>query len=238
VIAGPKRASSKTAKTSGTPRPTPKAGPPETARRPGSAGTTRRTRTSDVRPALVDAAVEVLESDGVSGLTVRAVAAAAGVAPMGVYNHLGGKPGLLVAVLIRGFDGLRDAITVREPMPYLLRLRAAGHGYRRFARSRPVTYGLMFGPSQGPHDPELEVHAEAAFQALVDLVVLGQAGGDLLADDSYDVALRIWATVHGAVSLEIAGSAKIVDADQTYERVLDLIERGLSADRPSSYTRS
>jgi AcrR family transcriptional regulator len=198
------------------------------ARRAKTPGTGRRTPTGDVRRALVDAAVDVLEREGVAGLTVRAVAAAAGVAPMGVYNHLGGKPGLLGAVLIRGFDGLRDAITVREPLPYLRRLRSAGYGYRRFALSRPVTYGLMFGSSQGPQDPELEVHAEAAFQALVDLVVLGQAGGDLLAGDSYDIALRIWATVHGAVSLELAGSSKILDADQTYERVLDMIERGLS----------
>ena len=191
-------------------------------------GSARRTRTGDVRGALVDATAHVLERDGVAALTVRTVAAEAGVAPMGVYNHFAGKPGLLVAVLIRGFDGLRDAITVRTPLPYLSKLRAAGHGYRRFALSSPVTYGLMFGGSPAPPDAELETSAEAAFQALVDLVVLGQAGSDLIAGDPYDIALRIWATVHGAVSLEIAGSAKILDAEGTYERILDLIERGLA----------
>lgn len=190
--------------------------------------TPRRTPTGDVRGALVDAAVAVLERDGLVGLTVRAVAADAGVAPMGVYNHLGGKPGLLVAVLIRGFDGLRASITMRDPMPFFERLRASGYGYRRFALAHPVTYGLMFGPTSPLMEDELGLHAGATFQALVDTVVIGQAGGELIAGDPYDVALRIWSTVHGAVSLEIAGSAKIIDAAHTYEGILDMIGRGLA----------
>ena len=41
---------------------------------------------------------------------VRAVAAEAGIAPMGVYNRLGGKDGLVDVLLIKGFDRLRAAI--------------------------------------------------------------------------------------------------------------------------------
>ena len=59
----------------------------------------------------------MLEREGVAGLTVRAVAAEAGVAPMGVYNHFDGKPGLLLAVLQRAFDGLREAVTVSSSVP-------------------------------------------------------------------------------------------------------------------------
>ena len=37
--------------------------------------------------ALLASAAELLEQEGPDGLSVRRIAAAAGVAPMGVYNH-------------------------------------------------------------------------------------------------------------------------------------------------------
>ena len=76
-------------------------------RRPGSTSRRRgRTPSADVERELLAAAETVLVRDGPGGLTVRAVAAEAGIAPMGVYNKLGGKDGLVDALLIRGFDRL------------------------------------------------------------------------------------------------------------------------------------
>ena len=70
-----------------------------------SAPSARRGRTpsADVERELLAAAEAVLVRDGPGGLTVRAVAAEAGIAPMGVYNRLGGKVGLVDALLIKGF---------------------------------------------------------------------------------------------------------------------------------------
>src|ERR1700677_2028787 len=74
----------------------------------GGSATTRRGRTAsaDVERELLAAAEAVLVREGPGGLTVRAVATEAGIAPMGVYNRLGGKEGLVDALLIRGFDRL------------------------------------------------------------------------------------------------------------------------------------
>src|SRR6201987_4474698 len=69
-----------------------------------------RTPSADVERELLAAAEAVLVRDGPGGLTVRAVAAEAGIAPMGVYNRLGGKDGLVDALLIKGFDRLRAAV--------------------------------------------------------------------------------------------------------------------------------
>ncbi len=64
-----------------------------------------RTPSQDVERALVDAAEAVLVREGPAGVTVRAVAAEAGVAPMGVYNRFGGKDGLVSAILVaRAFE--------------------------------------------------------------------------------------------------------------------------------------
>src|ERR1700685_2488455 len=86
----------------------------------------RRTPSTDIERELIRGPEEVLVRDGPSGLTVRAVAAEAGIAPMGVYNRLGGKDGLVDALLIRGFDLLRAAVAGGgEPDP-LRRLWGCG----------------------------------------------------------------------------------------------------------------
>src|SRR6187551_152568 len=115
------------------------------------ADSTGRTRTpsADVEQALIDAAEAVLTRSGPSGLTVRAVATEAGVALMGVYNRFGGKDGLVEAVLIRAFDGLRDAVAGRgEPDP-IERLAESGRRYRAFALAHPQQYAVMFGNALG-----------------------------------------------------------------------------------------
>src|ERR1700691_5108714 len=68
-----------------------------------------RTPSADVERELLAAAEAVLVREGPGGLTVRAVATEAGIATMGVYNRLGGKEGLVDALLIKGFDRLRAA---------------------------------------------------------------------------------------------------------------------------------
>src|SRR5580698_877097 len=92
-----------------------------------------RTPSSDVERELISAAEQVLVREGPGGLTVRAVAAQAGIAPMGVYNRLGGKDGLIDALLIIGFDRLRASIAGGDEPDLLERLRACGMRYRRFA---------------------------------------------------------------------------------------------------------
>jgi len=182
---------------------------------------------------LIDAAVRVLEREGLVGLTVRAVAAEAGVAPMGVYNHLEGKDGLMLAVLERAFDGLRDAVTVPPGPPARDRLRASGQGYRRFALANSVMYELMFGGGVSAEIHErLAPHAEPALGALVDLVAQSQQEGLIMAGDPMLLAVQIWSAVHGAVSLELSGSMpEIEQAEAVYHGLVDAVLRGMTASK-------
>lgn len=189
----------------------------------------RRARTADVRTALVDAAVVVVERDGFAGLTVRAVAHEAGVAPMGVYNHLQDKDGLLVAVLARGFDRLTEATHWRAELPPAEAFREVGLAYRRFALSAPVTYGLMFGGGT-PVDvhARLAEHADPAFQGLLAVVRAAQTGGVVRAGEPQLLAMAIWSSVHGAISLELVSATPPEDGQAVYAGVLEMIERGLA----------
>jgi AcrR family transcriptional regulator len=191
----------------------------------------RRTPSTDIERELIGAAEEVLVRDGPGGLTVRAVAAQAGIAPMGVYNRLGGKDGLVDALLIRGFDMLRAAVAGGSEPDLLGRLWACGLRYREFAMANRHFYAIMFEAAI-PHEfgsAEVGEHAAAAFGALVHNVDLAAAAGQVQAADPREAAQQIWSTVHGAVALEMKGLIQTPDAEATYRATLAMVLRGLGA---------
>jgi AcrR family transcriptional regulator len=193
-----------------------------------------RTPSADVERELLAAAEAVLVRDGPGGLTVRAVAAEAGIAPMGVYNRLGGKDGLVDALLIKGFDRLRESLeaAIAAPDEPVMRNRfiASGLAYRRFALANPHFYAIMFEDAI-PHEldnPEVGEHAAACFGALVRAVELSAAAGVIAAPDPLEVAQQIWSAVHGAVALELRGLVQTPDAQYTYQSFLATLIRGLA----------
>jgi len=196
----------------------------------GTASRRPRTPSSDIERELVSAAEEVLVRDGPGGLTVRAVAAQAGIAPMGVYNRLGGKDGLVDALLIRGFDRLRAAIAGGDEPDLLERLRASGLRYRSFALANRHFYAIMFEEAI-PHlhiSDEATEHAAGAFGELVRNVEMAAAAGAIVAPQPTEVAQQIWSTVHGAVALELKGLVLTPDPEATYRATVDTLLRGLA----------
>jgi AcrR family transcriptional regulator len=180
---------------------------------------------------LLAAAEAALAEDGPGGLTVRAVAARAGIAPMGVYNRLGGKDGLVDALLIRGFDRLRAAVEAGDEPDMLDRLRSCGLRYREFALSNRQFYAIMFEGAI-PHNrdsAEVAEHATAAFGALVRNVETAAAAGRIEARNPREVAQQVWSALHGAVALELNDLVLTPDAQTTYESLLDTLLRGLAA---------
>src|SRR5215469_12402782 len=196
----------------------------------GITGRRSRTPSADVERELLAAAESVLVRDGPGGLTVRAVAAEAGIAPMGVYSRLGSKDGLVDALLIRGFDRLTVAITADAELEPLERLRGCGRRYRQFALANPHFYAIMF-EDPIPHEQvsdALSEHAAQTFGALVRSVELAAAAGVIIAPDATEVAQQLWNAVHGAVALELKGMILTPDPGATYEAFLVTVLRGLA----------
>jgi AcrR family transcriptional regulator len=199
---------------------------------PAAPTATRRGRTpsADVQRELLAAAEAVLIREGPGGLTVRAVATEAGIATMGVYNRLGGKEGLVDALLIKGFDLLRAACDAATGPDLRARFYDCGRRYREFALANPHFYAIMFEDAI-PHEfdnPEVAEHAGAAFYALVRTVELCAAAGVIAAPQPVETAQQIWSTVHGAVALELKGLIQTENPAATYRASLDTLIRGLA----------
>ncbi|HTJ36633.1 MAG TPA: TetR/AcrR family transcriptional regulator [Dactylosporangium sp.] len=161
---------------------------------------------------LVDAAARILVEEGPGGLSLRKVAAAAGVSTMPVYTQFGDKQGLLDAMHREGFRRLGEALAaVPHTDEPLSDLAALGFAYREAALASPHLYGLMFHSGFARTEA-----AEATYRPLVEGVERCQREGLFLPGDPEPVALHLWALTHGMVSLELAGK---VDGAQFAEQL-------------------
>ena len=188
-----------------------------------------RTPSAEVELSIVDAAEHLLVTDGPDALTVRAIAGAAGVAPMSVYNHLGGKDGVLDALLVRGFDGLTEALRDIDTGDPFEDLVESGRRYRRFAREHPSHYALMFERSIPDFVPSQQTlgHARTTFRELELLVGRAMTAGVIASGDPAEVAQRLWNTCHGSVSLELRAIGFCDDPQANGDATAATMLRGL-----------
>jgi AcrR family transcriptional regulator len=181
--------------------------------------------------ALLEAAADLLDSEGPDALSVRRIAAAAGVAPMGVYNHFESKFGIVDALFIQGFARLSDALDAAGGVedPYEA-LRECGRRYRALALAHPMVYQIMFlrpVPGFEPSDRAIEA-AAGAFDALVAAVQRAMSAGVIVDGPPFETARMIWASIHGWMALELMGIGDPTDQEAGFERVCSTMLDGLS----------
>ena len=105
----------------------------------------------DLRNALLTAAIAILEEQGLDALSLRAVAARAGVSHGAPAHHFPTLKALLTAVATASFVRFEKTMLeerVKAAADPRSQLAAAGDGYVRFARDCPQQFRLMFSPSR------------------------------------------------------------------------------------------
>ena len=151
-------------------------------------------------------AERLFAEQGPEGVTMREIADGLGVSAMTPYRYFKDKDAILAAVRARGFE--RFAAAMEKAQARLA--RSGGHrpdaAYLDFALANRATYKMLFDVHQPTERryPELVAAMERAratmtrgFRALADA---GRFHGDV------ELASRImWAAMHGAVMLELAG---------------------------------
>lgn len=159
----------------------------------------------DLRRALTEAALRIVERDGLSALSLRAVAREAGVSPAAPYHHFKDKQELMTAVGTEGFGRLTEAMRhARDKAadPHAA-LSAIGVAYVCFARENPALYTLMWDCSRMEGaTPEIKTEKDA-YGLLEETIV---AAGIASHDDPIRLnlaAVAMWTKAHGLA--EMAG---------------------------------
>jgi AcrR family transcriptional regulator len=162
---------------------------------------------SDLRNALVEEGIAILERDGLDALTVRAAARAVGVSHAAPARHFPHASGFLAAIAAVGFRRLAAALAEPRVEQAADEFQAAGLAYVGFAIAHPDWYRLLFHPVLPDHrdHPELESASAEAFEQLRAHVRRAIAAGTVRDDDVDTLSLTAWATVHGIATLIIDG---------------------------------
>jgi AcrR family transcriptional regulator len=188
----------------------------------------------DLKLALVAAAEQLVARTGSVDLSLREVAAAAGVTHAAAYRHFGGKTELLAELARRGFEALeRTLISALDGVPASERLVAAGSAYVHFAASSPGLFRVMFHPSLKP----LAQHPGLLQAAGAALAVLRKLVGEISAAPRKAQVIAAWATIHGQAVLQLdqhlVATFGVEDAqsDATARAVMHILVKGLSSEK-------
>lgn len=147
-----------------------------------------------LRAAVLDAAVEVIEADGLGTLSLRDLARRAGVSHAAPAHHFGDRAGLLTTLAADGYRLLAEALAAAGGD-----FREVGVAYVRFAVTHRAHFQVMFRPDlYRADDPEL-VEAQRRASAIL------YGGAASLRPDARATGLAAWSLVHGFATLWNAG---------------------------------
>lgn len=174
------------------------------------ARTARQYHHGNLRNALIEVAIPLLEAHGPATLSLREVAKAAGVSHAAPYRHFRDKTELLEEIAASGYDTLTRACLnaqrryAGDPAKQLVE---AGIGYLMFVVEQPRVAHLMFGGmiALDACSESLRQASELAFQSLVGIVRAGVQAGVFKASPAEELTIAAWSMVHGLATLITSG---------------------------------
>lgn len=164
----------------------------------------------NLRQALVDATLALIEEKGPQGFTLAEAAKQAGVSAAAPYRHFKGRDDLIAEAARQGFEIFADLMEhayAKGAPSALASFEATGRAYLAFARKHPGHYIAMFESGVRLNaDPDLAMASTRAMS------VLSKAAEELTAHlpvgkrpPASMVSQHIWAMSHGVVELFARG---------------------------------
>ncbi|MCY4333814.1 MAG: TetR/AcrR family transcriptional regulator [Litoreibacter sp.] len=194
----------------------------------------------NLKQALVDATLKLVEEKGPHGFTVAEAAKQAGVTPAAVYRHFDGREALIAECALQGhriFGDLMEHAYADGHPSALAAFEATGRAYLAFARKFPGHYVAMFESGVS-----LQANADLARASERSRGVLERAAAALsehIPEDKRPPAsmfsAHIWAMSHGVVELfarGTPGSKAPFPPEDLLETGIGIYLRGLGLIRP------
>jgi AcrR family transcriptional regulator len=164
-------------------------------------------RTPEMRERVLQAAMDMLASDGVAEFTTRRLAQRAGTSTPAVYELFGDKAGLVREVFFESFRLLRQYLDEigpsQDPRGELI---SVIESLRVFAREHPALTDLMFSRPFADFDPgPAERRAGDEVRLFIVAAVRRCVHAGVVEGDEVDIAHVIVAMAQGLAAQETAG---------------------------------
>jgi len=196
----------------------------------------------NLKQALVDAALHLIEETGPTGFTLSEAAKTAGVTPAAVYRHFEGRDQLIAECARQGheiFADLMEHAFAKGQPSALAAFEATGRAYLAFARRFPGHYMAMFESGTAVNaTPEL---AAAAAKSRAVLERAAEALSEHIPPEKRPPAsmfsAHIWALSHGVVELFARGrpgATAPFPPEELLEAGIGIYLRGLGLIKPDA----
>lgn len=191
----------------------------------------------DLRSALLDASLRLLDAEGENAVTLREVARLTEVSHSAPTHHFGNREGLIEALSAEAARQLADYLrsATRAAGDQARSSQLIGIAYVRWAVEHPHRFRMLsrFRPSSpletsaahagDESDRALGRAWESVGQSvLVETFEAGQAAGVIAAGDPLVLAMTAWATTHGLATLLLDGL--LTDGPPTVEQAVHVAE--------------
>ena len=178
---------------------------------------------------VVQAAVELIEAEGLEALSLGRLARQLAVQTPSLYNHIDGLSGLqreLALMSTRDLgEAMGNAAIGKSGAEAVLALAEA---YRAYVKEHTGLYmtGLRSSGLQTPIDAELQTAQERVVQ--IALAVVGSFG--LHGEAALHAVRGLRSIVHGFATLEVAGGFGLpLDCDESFQQLVKMFVTGLQA---------
>ena len=178
---------------------------------------------------VVEAAADLLNTEGAEALTLNRLAQELGVKTPSLYNHVDGLPGLYRELALLNARTLGERFTqaaIGQSGPAAL--IAVAEAYRAYIKESPGVYlaSLRSSGTQQPVDAELSTAEEKSLGVTVAVV----ASFGLTGEDALHAVRGLRSLVHGFATLEIAGGFGLpLSLEESFDRLLQMFVRALQA---------
>lgn len=168
----------------------------------------KQQRREFTRQAVLNAAIEMVTSSGISGFSMRALAREVGFGPATLYEYFRDKDDVIRSIMAFGTALLAsylrratDRSTVRE------QLQEVCVQYMAFADEHPKLYLLMFTHLDSERESvDIPLPEDNPYGAYVTIVERGLRTGEIRGSDqslAEPIAFGLWSLVHGMVMLQM-----------------------------------
>lgn len=187
----------------------------------------RKIRTRLDKAAVVQAAVEILNAEGLQALTLSRLAEELGIQTPSLYNHVDGLTGLQQDLAILNAKLLADRLSTAAMGKSGAELfMEAAQAFRAYVKEYSGLYmsTLRSSGMQEVMDKELQQEEERTMN--VGLVVMASLG--LKGEDAIHGLRAFRSMVHGFATLEVAGGFGLPqDCDESFRRLVQALVAGL-----------
>jgi len=180
------------------------------------------------RQRLCDLALKAFAEQGLEGMSLRGLAAAAGCSRTTPYRYFKNKADILAAVRQSEFQRMADEteqVAGSESDPDK-RLVALARSYLNFAMERPDAYRVMYSVNQQDEQryPELVRQIKRTQQPMVTAVQEAIERGSIHGDP-INIVHVLWAGLHGIISLYLSDKLHM---GRDIEELAEVMIRSLS----------